>query len=153
MNDYENEYEYEEDQYEEDTHEVMAAYSFIIGGKAEFTIKNVTSGKKFKYKVKKSKYDNVFYISVKRGNDYEYAGSLNIKKGVYSKGKNGIIDSNHPAIKGLLYALRKGDNPLPRPMIMLHHGKCACCSKKLDDELSVSRGFGPICYERIFGRK
>lgn len=125
--------------------------TFIFGGKAEFTIKNEVSNNKYKYKVNRSKtIENIFFVKVKVGNDWQYAGFLNIKNdnASYGVGKKGTMDATHPAIKGLMYAIHKGHAALPEPMIMFHHGKCACCGRKLDDDDSIDRGIGPVCWKK-----
>ena len=132
--------------------EVQNVSEFILGGHAEFTIKNTNSGTAYKYKVTEAKKKKgLFYVSVANGNSYEYAGFISVESNgfQYCRGRNGSLDSNTDPIKGLTWSLRKGNRPLPRPMIMLHHGKCAHCGKKLDDETSVLRGFGPVCWDRI----
>lgn len=132
-------------------HIVSTPKEFIFGGKAEFTIKNVSSGNLYKYQVTRCKTkDNVFFVKVKKGHDWEYAGFLDNKTMKYIRGNKGKLDNDTPAIKGLIYAINKGNTPLPRPMTMIHHGKCACCGKKLDDEQSIERGFGPVCFSRLF---
>ena len=133
--------------------EVKDVYQFIFGGKSEFTIENTDSKKGYKYKVTKCKdKDNLFFVKVKDGESYEYAGYMTINadgKIQYKQGQKGPRDFDDEAIKGLAWAIRKGHNPLPHPMIMMHHGKCACCGKKLDDAESVARGIGPVCWDRI----
>ena len=133
--------------------EVKDTFQFIFGGKAEFTIMNMDSKKGFKYKVTQCRdKKELFFVKVKDGAEWEYAGYITMKDEQscsYKRGNKGTRDFNDPAINGLAWAVRKGHNPLPRPMIMMHHGKCACCGKKLDDAVSVARGFGPVCWDRL----
>lgn len=136
--------------------EVLDAYSFILGGKSEFTIKNLMNNKEFKYKVSRCKNDkNLYFVRVKgEGGNWSYAGCIRVNEfgePRYSKGNKGLYESREPAIKGIMWALGRGHAPLTRPMILLHHGKCACCGKKLDDNDSVKRGFGPVCWSRLSG--
>lgn len=131
--------------------EVLNAVDFVLGGKAEFTVKNLNNSKCYKYKVSESKKQKgLFYVSVMESGAYKYAGYLVTEPTIrYAKGKNGFFDIDSEPVKGLMYSIRAGHSPLNRPMIMYHHGKCACCGKKLNDEISTARGFGPICWERI----
>lgn len=135
--------------------EVSRPRSFILGGKSEFTVENLTTGVSFKYRVHKCKKSaTMFFVSVRDGIDaWEYAGFLDVNpqtgKVKYIQGKKGSKGSDEPAIKGILYALRYQDKPLPQPMLMRHHGKCACCGKSLNDPESVLRGFGPKCWESL----
>jgi hypothetical protein len=125
--------------------------TFILGGKSEFTILNQTSHVSYKYKVTQSRDDEkFFFIKVFDGQSYQYAGYLIMGDLItYGKGKKGTRDISDPAIKGLLWALRRGHRALPEPMVMYHHGRCACCGKTLDDPKSIIRGIGPVCWERV----
>lgn len=133
--------------------EVTNPYEFILGGKAEFTIRNIDANLKYKYLVRKSrKKDNMWFVYLKDGRDYNlYAGYIQkINNDLrYSEGRKGQLKIDSPQIRGLIYALRKKDHPLPRPMILMHHGKCACCGLPLDDPESVARGVGPTCWKRL----
>ncbi len=138
------------------SNEVNSASTFIFGGNAEFTIRNVESGNGYKYKVRKGKLrqndkNEVFFVKVKNGQHWEYAGYVvrTATAFFYNQGKRGTLPVTSPAIKGLVYALNKGANPLPAPMTMTHHGRCAHCGRKLDDEVSVARGFGPVCWKQM----
>ena len=132
--------------------EVTRPSDFILGGNAEFSIQNMSSGIKYSYKVVKAPdSENLYFVRVAVGNSYEYAGTLRVYSGgiSYSKGAKGRYSNDDPPIKGLLFALTFERYGLRRPMIMYHHGRCAKCGRKLKDAESVSRGFGPECYKRI----
>ncbi len=136
------------------THEVQSASTFIFGGNAEFTIRNTSSGNGYKYRVRKGKPKgdrDVYFVKVKNGATWEYAGCVlgNASSFYYVRGQKGALEFDAPAIRGLLYAIRKGANPLPKPMSMIHHGRCAHCGRRLDDETSIERGFGPVCWKTM----
>lgn len=136
--------------------EVERPYNFIFGGNAEFTVRNVLNGKSYKYKVKRSKKNrNVYSVRVMVENGaFIYAGYLlNKPYAKYAKGKYGNMEADTEQIRGLMYAIKHGSRALNRPMIMTHHGKCACCGKPLNDEISILRGFGPTCWQRIEDRR
>lgn len=124
---------------------------FMLGGNANFSITNTINGKEYKYKITKSKDGNIYFVKVKNSNKYEYAGYLRLinENIVYSIGKQGTLNCNDEAIKGIIYAFKHGNNELPNPMKMTHHCLCAKCGRKLDDEESILRGFGPVCWEKI----
>lgn len=136
--------------------EVSVSKSFILGGNSEFTIKNENSGTEYKYHVKIAKNTvnskQVYFVSTKDSSDWVYSGFITVNSDgtiSYTKGAKGALDINTPQIKGIMWALNKGDNPLPKPMVLLHHGRCAKCGKSLDDDLSVERGFGPVCWKNM----
>lgn len=122
---------------------ILNPRQFITGGKAEFTIKNTNTGNKFEYKIVKK--NDLFFINVRPDahKRWLYAGFLN-KDLNFIQGKKGCLTKNTPEVKGILYAI-KFTNTLPLPMTMHHHGRCACCGKKLTDEESVRLGIGPTC--------
>lgn len=142
----------------ETANEVHDVLEFVFGGNAEFTIANMNTGKGCKYKIRQCK-DNkkLFFVRVKDGSEWEYAGFITKEDDGrlhYKQGNKGTRPFEDVDIKGLSYAIVKGRNSeLPHPMIMMHHGRCACCGKKLDDAVSVSRGFGPVCWDRLQARK
>lgn len=129
--------------------EVTTSRRFILGGKSEFTIENLRTGTYYKYKVVKSKdNENLFFVRVMGENGkWFYAGYLNLQYGWYRQGQNGKLGPDTPQIRGLLYALRREEG-LSRPMILMHHGRCACCGHKLNDPISVARGIGPDCWKK-----
>lgn len=136
-----------------ESREIKHVRSFILGGNAEFSIENLNSGNHFHYKVMRSQDDPEIYFVryMTKKNGWMYAGYLNTGTQKYIMGRGGTQNYDSNVIKGLLYALRKGDNPLPRPMICYHHGTCGCCGRKLMDLESIERGFGPKCWTRISG--
>ena len=128
-------------------------FDFIFGGNANFTIANNNTNISYKYRVNVCKNnEHMFFVKVKIDGNYVYAGyimKINDSTFIYHTGKKGNMTRNDPAIKGIIYAIKNGNKPLNAPMVMMHHGKCARCGKKLDDDISVSRGFGPHCYKEI----
>lgn len=136
--------------------EVVFCRSFILGGNADFSIQNMNNGIRYDYTITKaSNNNNIYFVKVKSSKQegYVYAGHLKVAPdGVYYvQGSKGKLQYHSEPIGGyLMQALFVGDNSLPRPMIMFHHGKCAKCGRKLTDIESIKRGFGKFCYESLF---
>ena len=130
---------------------ILNSKKFILAGKAEFTIKNTSTGNGYHYKVNKAKSGGIYFVEVKGGEftAWTYTGFLNDEL-CFVRGKKGKCTVKDPAIKGLLYALKREDK-LPEPMFMYHHGRCACCGKKLTDDKSVRLGIGPTCRKYYLG--
>lgn len=139
--------------------EIQDTLSFILGGNSDFSIENLASHNRYKYRVKVSKDNPYMYFAYANGGRDEDRASLYIGYVVRKKdgswffqtGEAGKLPKDSPQVKGLLYALKFGDRPLNRPMILYHHGKCAKCGRKLTDAESISRGFGPDCWKKIKG--
>ena len=125
------------------TIDILNPRQFILGGKAEFTLKNTNTDISYQYRVNKK--GNLYFIKVRTNSHkyWHYAGFLN-ENYAFIKGNKGEYRYDSPQIKGILYAL-KHTNKLNKPMVMYHHGKCACCGKKITDEESVRLGIGPTC--------
>lgn len=134
-------------------HEIENTKSFILAGNAEFKITNLNSNNHFIYHVTKSDNNShLYFVNVKEGHSWVYAGFLseNNDNITYKQGNKGSLQDNSPAIKGLLWAIKHGNKPLTRPMVLTHLGKCAYCHKKLTDDISIQRGFGPVCWKKMF---
>lgn len=132
--------------------EVTNVRDFMFGGNSEFTIKNLISNKCCKYKIKVADSDeNLFFVRVMKRNSYEYAGCIRKENNdiFYKRGFKGELDINDEPIRGLFWSYYHAEKGLPKPMVMLHHGRCASCGRRLDDDLSVLRGFGPVCWKRL----
>lgn len=125
------------------TVDILNPRQFILGGKAEFTLKNTNTDVSYQYRVNKK--GNLYFINVRSDSHklWKYAGFLN-ENFNFIRGNKGMFQCSSPQIKGILYALKHTEK-LNEPMVMYHHGKCACCGKKLTDEESVRLGIGPTC--------
>lgn len=135
--------------------EISKPFAFMFGGKAEFTIANTKSGNSYKYRIRQSdKKPEMFFVRFTSGNgNWQYAGILIKRDNAVSfvRGKKGCCDKEDAPIRGLFYAMNHGQDKLPAPMEMHHHGRCCCCGKLLTDKESVERGMGPVCFSRFVG--
>lgn len=138
--------------------EILNLSQFIFGGKAEFTIENIQSGKGYQYRVNKAENKNStdkrdrYFVRVKDGSSEVYAGMITVYPNgapYYNQGKTGAYDKDSPPIKGLFLAIYKATGGMKRPMVLYHHGKCSRCGRKLTDPESIERGIGPECIKKI----
>ena len=130
------------------------AHAFIFGGRARFTLVSKVTGKRYTYRVSKSKdSDTMFFLSVLTGpsneDDYQYIGSIRTS-GVHSIVHGGRAGNpEHPAFKAMDWMLRQieNSNPLQMPVSVefWHEGRCAKCARPLTDPASIARGLGPEC--------
>jgi hypothetical protein len=131
------------------------AHAFIFGGRARFTLVSKVTGKRYTYRVAKSKdmTETMFYVSLLVGqsneSDYEYIGNIRTSgtHSVFSAGRAG--NAAHPAFKAMDWMLRQieNSNPLQMPVSVefWHEGRCAKCARPLTDPASIARGLGPEC--------
>jgi hypothetical protein len=126
------------------------ALDFIFGGKSLFTVKNPQTGNRFTFKVKKSKENDVFFVSVLTNSDnkYEYIGYIKLNSNFKHSTKSRIT-SSAMSVKVFDYVVKSLiNNKLPDFIEIWHHGRCARCSRVLTVPESIESGFGPDCMRR-----
>lgn len=125
------------------------ALDFIFGGKSLFTVKNPQTGNRFTFKVKKSKENDIFFVSVLTNGDnvYEYIGFVKLNANLKHSTKSRIT-SNAMSFKVFDYVIKSlRNNKLPDFIEIWHHGRCAKCSRVLTVPESIENGFGPECFK------
>ena len=124
---------------------------FILGGKAEFSIKNEVNGFEVQYKLINKQGYKIWFVYIISDNKSTYAGNIRIVgNGVkYLVGEKGNYKEDTKEIKGLLWVLNKGDN-IGEKVSIYHHFKCSVCGRELTDQESIERGMGNTC-ARKFG--
>lgn len=127
------------------------AKTFVLGGKATFTIKSGKTGTHLTYKIRLSKDKRVYFVSAMVGTDnegdYQYCGI--IREGVFIVAKD---PSKVPAVKvaAIQWFLNKVLNGnLPDSVELWHNGHCARCARLLTVPESIAIGFGPECVKYI----
>jgi hypothetical protein len=120
---------------------------FIYGGKSIFTLRSRKTGERFTYKVKK-KHPDLFYVSV-LGSGYEFVGTIQKRRFfVASKSGRTLDDIQVRAFKWSLDHLETGK--LPSELEFFHEGRCARCTRRLTDPVSIQLGFGKECAGKAF---
>jgi len=135
--------------------DAAGALAFLYGGRARFTLKSLSTGKRYTYRVSKAKdRDDMFFVSLltgpDNGSDYEYIGFLKTGGGISMMiaGRKG--NPNHPAYKALDWALDGlSRGIMPAKLEFWHEGRCARCAKVLTDPVSIERGLGPECAGKV----
>lgn len=124
--------------------------SYILGGKAIFTVHNPNTGNRFTYKVTASQDRSVHFVKVLTGPDndsnYEYIGF--IKNNQYIHGfRKSRIGSDAKSVIGIRWVL-SNINSLG-PVEVLASGKCCRCGRTLTVPSSVSAFIGPECAKKM----
>ena len=137
------------------------ALSFMLAGKAIFTLRSAKTGTRYTYKVSKPKpkegYENsnVFFVSYLTGtdnnSDYTYLGMIG-KEGGFRLTKA----SRLPATAGPVVAFQYVFNSLTArgeaPGVEIYHeGRCGRCGRRLTVPESVTSGYGPECIDMVMG--
>lgn len=129
--------------------------AFLLGGQCRCRISNTRTGNSFEYKIKATDKEKTpycgYYIQVKDGGEFKYAGFLRVTQPLsfaFYKGAKGVYNNRDMCIQALLYILTHA-NSLPECVLVEHLGVCGRCGRKLTDETSILRGIGPECYRKI----
>jgi hypothetical protein len=119
---------------------------FIFGGKSIFTCKNIETQKRFTYRVRKHKTDDIWFVSVLTSPDiYQFIGSIR-KDSNYNHSRKSIITSEAQSVKVIDYIIKAlRVNKLPEIVQIWHEGKCGRCGRRLTVPESLITGFGPEC--------
>jgi hypothetical protein len=123
--------------------------NFILGGNAHVTFKNVNTGNRFTYRIRKSKNSQVYFVGVLCGSDnenaYSYIGVISDNK-TFRWTKASKIKADAPSVLVFNYVFSHilADN-LPQIIEIWHEGRCGRCGRLLTDPDSIASGFGPIC--------
>lgn len=119
------------------------ALEFIFGGNSTFTALNTKSDNRFTFKVKKHKKDNIYFVSVLAGVNYQFIGSY---QNSFRYSLKSRISDKAQSISVFKYLIDKlNSKNLPDFIEIWHAGKCGKCGKELTTPDSISIGFGPVC--------
>lgn len=138
---------------------VNDVFTFIIGGRATFTLKSLETGKHFTYKVRLKKGapdDGPFWVSVLNGPDnydnYQFTGKLEVVSGqlVYTHYEHrSVLSEDAPSVKAFRWFLHHvNKSRIPESCQFWHEGKCCRCGRKLTRPESIAAGIGPVCANR-----
>lgn len=125
--------------------------SYILGGKSEFTLVQVTEGKKpvqSRYRVCVNDTRSIYFIYVWDGKKFIYQGYFGIRDKVIRKAKNLPDDEvDIVSLRALAWVFSHADR-LPGCVHIYHNGRCSRCGRKLTDTESLRTGLGPTCRQR-----
>jgi len=126
-----------------------SALKYINGGNSLFTVINTLTTKRFTFKVKKHKTEDVHFVSVLTNPDvYEYIGFLKYSNFLHSNKSSISKDSQSVKVFSYIYQKLK-QNTLPEFVEFWHEGVCGKCGRKLTVPDSIESGFGPECIKRL----
>lgn len=137
-----------------------AALTYVLGGKATFTLVSLSTGTRFTYLVqvgknKKNPTDpDVFFVKLLTGpdnsNDFSYFGFIKNNTFTYG-GFKAKVPKDAPSVKGFIWAFAQFvANIMPADKLeFVPASKCARCGRKLTVPVSVHNGFGPECITKV----
>ena len=131
-------------------------FRFVTAGKAVFTFKSLESGKRLVFYVMKSSIPRqapVRFVYVKVDKAWTYIGAiyLNLTGRPFKYSNKSALRKNEFRVVGFEWLWYRINRNLDfnGQAEMIHAGKCGKCGRKLTDEKSIERGFGPTCWKTV----
>ena len=135
------------------------ALTFILAGKARFTLTSAKTGTHYTYKVDAPRNSDVYDLATPRfvkvlsgpdnswNGDWTYLGLIG-KEGRLVAGRKGLPDA--PSFKALDWALgHLNADTLPEALTIQHDGQCCRCGRALTHPESIASGIGPDCASKM----
>lgn len=124
--------------------------SFMLAGKATFTIHNPRTSRSFTYKVKANKEHTVHFVSILTGPDnnsnYTYIGFIRNNEFVYGRNKS-PIGNDAPSVLAFSWLMANRSNL--GPVECFRSSKCARCGRKLTRVSSIIQWLGEDCAKMV----
>lgn len=131
--------------------------NFFIGGNATFTVDN-GKGEHYTFKIKTPKFNEslrcIFLLTgPDNENNYTYLGMVDRVLGFVKLTSGSRMTYDSVPVKVITWVMKHvyGDKLIPDGYSIRHAGKCGCCGRTLTEPLSLTRGIGPDCWNRIGG--
>lgn len=129
------------------------AITFIMAGRAKFTIKSLKTEKHYTYRVTRKKGEELWFVSnIYKANDEEnkkYIGVITKKNEFKSTRASKVKKTSMSfiAFQWVWRQLMMGN--MPENLEIWHAGCCGRCGRELTDPTSIQSGFGPECRKFI----
>lgn len=126
---------------------------FLLGGKAEFTIRNPETGGRFTFKVTRPKNRQTMFVRVLTGpdnhSDYELLGLIDAHL-EYRRAERSRISSRATSARAFRWMWKRLRSYRDlEPAQLWHIGHCGMCGRKLTVPESIASGIGPRCTARL----
>jgi hypothetical protein len=131
---------------------------FILAGEAILTVDN-GRGTHYTYRVQKveasDRWPAAWFVKLLIGpdntHDYAYLGKLDPGQGTLQLTRKSIHPEDAQSVRVFRWALGLvwAGKPFPAGYSIHHEGYCGRCGRQLTTPESVSRGFGPDCWEML----
>lgn len=129
---------------------------FFTAGRAVFTVDN-GKGTHYTYRIGHSREDQPLFVGLLTGpnneSDYTYMGILDPENMTVRLTAKSRYTAETQPFKVVNWALRQvsQNKELPSGYSVKHEGKCCRCGRTLTDPISIDRGVGPECWEKMGG--
>lgn len=133
-----------------------AIRTFVLGGKATFTLRSIKTGTRFTYRVRLSDDGEVAFVSLLTGSDneanYSYFANIRPRNLTYWHGKKAKVQDSAPGPQAFAWfwsQLQRRNAEALGKVEFWHSGACARCGRRLTVPSSIASGFGPECIGKI----
>ncbi len=133
-----------------------AAFNFVYGGRAKFTLVSKKTSKRFTYEIRAAKKTSetrkpIMFVRVLDGpcnqSDYRYIGFINPNAVGLQAGKKGLPTAD--SFRALNWAIDKfAADTMPDELELWHSGHCGACGRELTVPSSIASGLGPVCAKK-----
>ena len=138
------------------------ARSFMLGGRAIFTLVSEATGTRYTYRVAQGKprpgdsRPAPFFVSLLTGPDntseYTYMGMLDPSSGAVRLTRASQYTADTVPVRALDWCMRiVFSGRVPAGVRIYHCGRCARCGRLLTVPTSIESGFGPECLAKMGG--
>lgn len=132
--------------------------SFILAGRAVFTVVSEKTGTRYTFKVSEKKMNDgkvLHFVSVLTGsdntNDYTFLGTI-FDRATYRHGNRSPISADAGSAKAFGWIWNRLSAGAPLTGAHIHHeGKCGRCGRALTVPESIASGYGAECLGKIGG--
>lgn len=119
--------------------------AYCLAGRATVTVRSITTGTRFTYKIKKAEGDKpLWFVSLLTGpenqDDYQYMGVID-PRGFRITGKS-RFKVTAPSMLAISWLSRNWEDPRAE---VWHEGRCGRCGRTLTVPESIASGIGPVC--------
>ena len=128
------------------------ARAFILSGNAYLTIRSLKTQVRYTFRVKRSKSDDIYWVSTLYGVDntsnYSYVGMIASDGKFMLTGKSRFNEKS-PQCEAFSWVwgwLREG--VIKDTLEVWHEGRCGVCGRKLTVPESIEKGIGPECQKK-----
>lgn len=131
--------------------------SFVLAGKAIFTIVSRATQNRFTYRIKQSKDKQVFFVGLLNGPEntihYSYIGFIRADSPdvFVHGGMKAYVGNSAPSVKAFDWFWRNVIWSNKGALVEMYHvGKCGRCGRALTVPESIKAGIGPECIKKSY---
>lgn len=123
------------------------AVAYMLAGNATFTIKSLSSGSHYTFKMRKAEDNELWFVSVLHGQTNEYMGVVDGNPKKFRTTAKSTFNMESPCVKAFVWCFRQltERHAIPDTLQIQHEGTCGKCGRPLTHPESIERGIGPVC--------